>query len=157
MNQFSKDIRKHILCLGFVMGLIFGSNKICAGAASNPFSISESSLTLKVNESRMITIKSNNKSVAKMITFMSSDKKIAAVTKKGKITAKKAGKAVINVNITYKKGKKTATVTLKCKIQVTKKQPVVYNAKQKKALQQMIKNCWHGAGTVLTRPFSWDI
>ena len=51
----------------------------------------------------------------------SKNKKIATVSKKGKITAKKAGKTKVICKVTYKKGKKKVTKKLSVTVKVTAK------------------------------------
>lgn len=83
-------------------------------------SISQTSLTLKKGKTTQLSIKKAgtykyvNLKDAK-ITYSSSNKKAATVSKKGKITAKKAGTAVITTKVTLE------GVTLKFKTKVTVK------------------------------------
>ena len=131
-------MKKQILAFIIVMGLIIGQkDSISIKAASKPFSLSYSLIVLKENQSKAVIVQSN-KFVAKTVTFTTSNKKIATVTKKGKIKAKKAGKAVIKAKITYKKGKKIATTTLKCKVEVIKELPLIFEKKQEEALKRLI-------------------
>ena len=53
--------------------------------------------------------------------WSSKNKKIATVSKKGKITAKKAGKTKVICKVTYKKGKKKVTKKLSVTVKVTAK------------------------------------
>lgn len=74
---------------------------------------SKSTVTLTVGQTTQLTLKNIQK--GKTVKWSSNKKKIATVTKKGKVTAKKAGTA----KITTKLGKKkyTYTVTVKAKQQ----------------------------------------
>lgn len=69
--------------------------------------------SLKLKKGKTYQLKTKN--VKGTITWKSSNKKIATVSKKGKVTAKKAGSTVIKA--TYKKNGKIKT--LKCKVTVT--------------------------------------
>ena len=69
--------------------------------------------SLKLKKGKTYQLKTKN--VKGTITWKSSNKKIATVSKKGKVTAKKAGSTVIKA--TYKKNGKVKT--LKCKVTVT--------------------------------------
>lgn len=80
-------------------------NGITAEAAS--VRLSKTSLTLKVGQSKQLTVKGTKKAVKWSV----SNGKIVKVTKKGKVTAKKAGTAKVYAKV---KGKK-----LTCKVKVT--------------------------------------
>ena len=69
--------------------------------------------SLKLKKGKTYQLKTKN--VKGTVTWKSSNKKIATVSKKGKVTAKKAGSTVIKA--TYKKNGKVKT--LKCKVTVT--------------------------------------
>ena len=73
---------------------------------------------------KKVTLKVKKKNVKNAkITWKSSKKSVAKVSKKGVVTGKKAGKAKITATVKYKaKGsKKTKKKTLKCTVTVTKK------------------------------------
>lgn len=92
---------------------------LCAGMAYSPADaakkakISKTKLTLKVGQSKTLSVKNLSKKKAKKLKWSTSNKKVATVNKKGKVAAKKAGKATI----TAKLGKKKYT----CKVTVKKK------------------------------------
>lgn len=69
--------------------------------------------SLKLKKGKTYQLKTKN--VKGTVTWKSSNKKIATVSKKGKVTAKKAGSTVIKA--TYKKNGKVKA--LKCKVTVT--------------------------------------
>lgn len=73
--------------------------------------LNKTSLKLKKGKTYQLKIKN----VKGTVTWKSSNKKIATVSKKGKVTAKKAGSTVIKAS--YKKNGKVKT--LKCKVTVT--------------------------------------
>ena len=68
------------------------------------------SVTLKRGKSKTLNPKLSPSGSQAKITFISSNKSVASVSSKGKITAKKKGKAVITV--------KAGNVSVKCKVTV---------------------------------------
>ena len=66
-------------------------------------------------------MKLKNKPKKATVKWSSKNKKIATVSKKGKITAKKAGKTKVICKVTYKKGKKKVTKKLSVTVKVTAK------------------------------------
>lgn len=80
--------------------------------AAKKIKISKTKLTLKVGQSKTLSVKNLSKKNKKKLKWSSSKKKVATVSKKGKVTAKKAGTA----KITAKVGKKKYT----CKVTVKK-------------------------------------
>lgn len=77
--------------------------------AAKKIRLNKSKLTLEVGQKTKLTLKNLKKGTK--VKWSSSKKKVASVTKKGKVTAKKAGKA----KITAKEGNKKYT----CKVTVT--------------------------------------
>ncbi len=73
--------------------------------------LNKTKLTLSVGQKKTLTVKNVNQS--KKITWSSSNKKIATVSKKGVVTAKSAGNATVTAKVSGKK--------LKCTIKVNKK------------------------------------
>ena len=92
-----------------------------ACAVKKPVSLSKTSLTMKPGASKTLKLKKSAGVKIRSQKFSSTDKKIAAVTKKGKITAKTAGKAVIKVTVKFTSAKVTKKTTLKCNVTVTTK------------------------------------
>lgn len=76
------------------------------------------SMQLVVGQSKTIKVKG---SYIKSKKYKTSNKKIATVTKKGKVTAKKVGKCKITVTLKYKKSKKYTTKKYTCNVTVKKK------------------------------------
>ena len=74
-------------------------------------SLKKKKLTLKRKKSVTLKVTRTPVTSTEKITYQSSNKKIATVSKKGKITAKKAGKA----KITVKSGKKKVTINVTVK------------------------------------------
>lgn len=108
MGKFKKLLLSALLVLSVVASSvpvqsIVGTNEVVQAANVK---LSKSSLKLYVGKSATLKV-SGTKSKAK---WSSSNKRVATVTSKGKVTAKKAG----NVTISAKVGKKT----LKCKVAV---------------------------------------
>ena len=93
--------------------------------------LNKKSVTLTVGNSQKLKVR-NLPDTAK-VTWKSSKKSVASVSKKGRVKAKKKGKTTITCRITY--GKKSAkTKSLKCKVTVTgekkTKKSVVYMTKE---------------------------
>ena len=110
------------MALVCAMVLVIGSNGgVCVQAAKKPVSLSKTSIVLKEGNFKTIKVKKAGKVKIKKKAFKSTNKKVATVTKKGKVAAKKAGKATIKVTVKYLKGRKVKSVILKCKIKVTNK------------------------------------
>lgn len=82
--------------------------------AAKKMKLSKTKLSLKVGKTKRLTVK-NKKKKAK-VTWSTSKKKVAIVSKKGVVKAKKAGKATITAKVKYKKTIKK----LKCRVTVTK-------------------------------------
>lgn len=103
-----RNIATYVLALCLAVSL-FGIAPSRTAGAKTKVKLNKTSVTLQVGK----TVQLKLKGTAKKVTWTSSNKKIATVTKKGKVTAKKAGKATI----TAKAGKKK----YKCKIIVKAK------------------------------------
>lgn len=65
-----------------------------AEAAKKPVSLSKTSLTMKPGASKTLKMKKTSGVKIRSQKFTSTNKKVASVTTKGKVTAKIAGKAV---------------------------------------------------------------
>ena len=90
-----------------------GTNATLAASKTTTKKAALNKTSLKLKKGKTYQLKTKN--VKGTITWKSSNKKIATVSKKGKVTAKKAGSTVIKA--TYKKNGKVKT--LKCKVTVT--------------------------------------
>lgn len=84
---------------------------------SNAPKLSKSTLTLLVAKTTTLKVSGTTKQVK----WTSKNKKIATVSKKGKVKAKKKGKTTIVASVKYKSGNKTKTKKLKCVIKVIDK------------------------------------
>ena len=78
--------------------------------AAKKMKLSKTKLTLKVGKTKKLTVK--NKKKKARVTWSSSKKKVATVSKKGVVKAKKAGKTTIMAKVKYKK----KITKLKCKV-----------------------------------------
>lgn len=125
-----------------------GTVTITAIAKNNKKAIAKTKLTvgkvvtsLKFKEGKKKTVTEGKKftlhptyapksASTKAVTFKSSNKKIATVSSKGKVTAKKAGKVTITATCKDAKGKKAKfTVTVKAKATPAQSQVVVEEVK----------------------------
>ena len=102
----AKNSKKN-LCLFLVAGLVCASVSIPSEAAQKT-KLTTKKMTLKVGQSKKITIKGKKKKAK--YSFISSAKKKAGVSKTGVVKAKKAGKATITVKAGKKKVKCVVTV-----------------------------------------------
>lgn len=106
MNQITRLIRKEIaavLVFSVIAVTVFATP---SQAAKKKAVLAKNNMTLTVNEKKQIVIKKKKRGAK--YSYQVKNKKIAKVTKKGKITAKKAGKTKITVKEKF--GKKTRTV-----------------------------------------------
>lgn len=95
--------------IALIMVCIVGFSTIAPTKVNAAMKLNVKSKTLEVGQSITLKVKGTKKKVK----WSSGNKKVASVTKKGKVTAKKAGSATIKAKV----GKKI----LKCKIKVRKK------------------------------------
>lgn len=79
--------------------------------------LSKTNITLLMSKTVML------KTIGKIqkVKWTSKNKKIATVSKKGKVTAKRKGKTTIIATVKYKNGNKTKTKKLKCIVKVVDK------------------------------------
>ena len=110
-----KKIRR-ILCLftALLMLITLTVTSVTVSAADMSIKFAQKTITIPVGKA--LTLKPTLTGVkASELTWSTSDKAVASVTKKGKVTAKKNGTAVI----TAKKGKTSAKITIKVGKRVT--------------------------------------
>ena len=100
---------------GLLLNSVAGSGTYADAAQKKP-QLNYKKITLKVNQSKRLTVKKSWKKKVKKITYKSSKKKVASVSATGKIKAKKKGTATITCRITLKNKKK---YRLKCTVKVT--------------------------------------
>lgn len=110
------NIGKKILCILASLCLICQGlfNGSVADAKTNALTLNVSKKTITVGGSFRLKLKGNVPGKA-VIKWKSSNKKIAAVSSKGKVTGKKAGKANITVKIAGRSGKAVCKVTVQKK------------------------------------------
>lgn len=96
---------------------IFGSSSIPISAAAK-IRLNKTSVTLRVGEKQRLSLKNIPKNGK--VTWTSSSKSKAAVSKKGVITAKKPGKATIKAKLTYQSGGKKRKRNFSCKVTIQK-------------------------------------
>lgn len=106
------------LVLSLAMVLSMGGVSNMAAAASKAPKISTKSVTLKVGDTKQVTIK--NKPAKAKVTWTSKNKKIATV-KNGKIKAVKKGSTKVVAKVVYKNGKKKVTKKFTINVKVTPK------------------------------------
>jgi len=105
-----RNFRKAISsCLALLLILIVMASPISVNAAS--VKISKKSIALYVGQSKTLKLKNLKKKYKNKVKWKSSNKKVATVSKKGKVVAKKQGKATITAKVNNKK--------YKCKVFVT--------------------------------------
>ena len=85
-----------------------------AGAAAKKMKLSATKVTVKVKQSKKVTVKNAPKKAK--ISWSSKNKKIAKVSNKGKITGVKKGNTKVVAKVVYKKGKKKVTKKLTVKV-----------------------------------------
>ena len=124
-----KSIQKY-LSIMLVIALVIGLLPVQAEAASD-VRLSKKSVTLNITQynnkttygKSTITVKKSKGITLTKVAYKSSNKKVAIVTSKGKVTAKKKGDTKITVTVKYKKDNKSYTkkLTYKVKVKVVNK------------------------------------
>lgn len=127
MRDEVKRIAAGVLVAALSMSAAVAAGTEKPGQAAIKGTLNKNKVTIAIGKSA--TLKVKNKGSAK-VTYRSSKKKVAKVSRKGKITGRKKGKATITVRL--KKGKKTKK--LKCKVTVVKgaKSLKILDSKKKK-------------------------
>lgn len=129
INLMKKAKRFLVLTLLLIMAVSFGMIKDQTDASAKKVTISLNKKKRTLQVGKTFKLKARVKPAKKKVTFKSSNKKIASVSKKGLVKGKKKGKATITAKV--KGTKKKAT----CKVTVIKKktpkpiprQPVISN------------------------------
>lgn len=121
-NKMDKTKRNRLLAFAVALAMVFTSvmtPSVQAEAASGGKTVKNVKLkigkktvtnktyTMTAGQKKTINVTVAPKTAKKNITFKSSKKKVATVTKKGVITARSAGKTTITVTVTGKDKKKT--------------------------------------------------
>lgn len=113
-----KRFKALVMVLVMIVSAFFSNGYTYVNAA-NKVSLKQSKFTITVGNKKTIKLKNVPKKAG--ISYKSSNKKVASVTKKGVVKGIKAGKAKITVTVKYKNKKKTVTKKLKCTVTVKKK------------------------------------
>ena len=100
-------LQKKCLMLMLALSMLFTLAPSAINTQAAAIRLNKTSITLEVGKTLTLKVKGTKKSVK----WSSSDKTVAAVTKKGKVTAKSEGDATITAQVVNKK--------LKCKVTVT--------------------------------------
>ncbi len=116
-----------VLTIALVLAGMAGSGAVAAKKAK----ISNSKLTLKMGQSKKLSVRNLTKKQKKKVKWSSSNKKVASVSKSGSVKAKKKGTA----KITAKVGKKKYV----CKVTVTAKSPSATPTPIPKTKEQLAK------------------
>ena len=128
-GRYQQLLALFIVLTGFCVSL-FVIRFVNAKSNDKQIKLNKKSVTLTVGDSQKLKV-TNLPDNAK-ITWKSSKKSVATVSKKGTVKAKKKGKTTVKCKITYG-SKKNKTKTLKCKVTVTSKKnnkkSVVYMTK----------------------------
>lgn len=95
-------------------------------------------VTLKKGQKVQLKVKYGKKVVTKKAKYKTSDKNIATVSKKGKITAKSAG--TCTVKVTYKKAVKKIRITVKATEATTEERVLSYKERKEKQKSEIKKN-----------------
>lgn len=112
-----KRIGSILLMICLVAG-ISGIHGVPAGAVGK-IRLSPTSATMRVGQKKRLTLRNIPKNGT--VTWTSSAKNVASVSKKGLVTAKKRGTATIRARLLYKSGGKNRTQRFTCKITVRNK------------------------------------
>lgn len=108
-----------VLAGSLVLGSITAGNAEISEAAQSVFlKSSQMDLHLSTKKTAKIKVKKVKGVTLKKVTYKSKDKKVAVVSKSGKITAKSAGSTKIIVSVKFKKKEKTLKKALTCKVTV---------------------------------------
>ena len=123
-----KDL-KRLIAFMLTLALSFSLLSINNVSAASKIKINKSKIILYAGKTATLKLKNNKKKVR----WTSSNRKIATVSKKGKVKAKKIGKAIITAKVGKKKYKCVVTVKKKKnKFENTTKKPTNENANTEK-------------------------
>lgn len=113
-KQMKHNLRK-VCSILLVVALFVSLSSVQTGQAAKKPKLNKTKLSLKAGKSFQLKVKNIKKSQIKKTTFTSTKKKVATVSKTGRIKAKKAGKATIRCKLKLKSGK---CYILKCRVTV---------------------------------------
>lgn len=115
-----KNKAKSIWAGTLVCAMLLGGTAVPASEAASVPKLKNKKITVQKGKTKTIQVKGKR---IKSKKFVSSKKKIASVSKKGKVKGKKVGSCKIRVTVKYrktKKAKKLSTKKLTCKVKVIK-------------------------------------
>lgn len=115
-----KNKTKSIWAGALVSALLLGGTAVPASEAANVPKLKQKTITIEKGKTKTIQVKGKR---IKSKKFTSTKKKIATVSKKGKVKGKKVGSCKIKVTVKYRKAKKSKklyTKKLTCKVKVIK-------------------------------------
>ena len=107
MRRTKKQI---LMIMTIVIAVLTMMPNTAEAASKNPLTVSVNAKKLAVKKSAQLKVKYGKKNVTKKAKYKTSSKKIATVSKYGKIVAKKAGKATITVKYKNKTRKVKLTI-----------------------------------------------
>lgn len=111
-----KRITGILLVLCFVISILYGNQ---GADAAGKIRLNKTSVTMQTGEKVRLSLRNAPKNGT--VTWSSSSKNTAAVSKRGVVTAKKQGTATIRARLAYKSGGKNRTQRFSCKITVRNK------------------------------------
>lgn len=114
-----KRILGIILVCTLILAPVFGGLSYRGVSATSKIKLNKSEVAIKTGNKYQLKVE-NLPGKAK-VTWSSSDKKKATVSKKGVVYAKKIGTATIRSKIRYKAGGKQRTVELACKVTISRR------------------------------------
>ena len=114
-----KRIIASFACMGLFVSLFSAFNPIAADAAVKSIKLSNKKLSMTVGEKKVLKVKYKPAKSKAKIVWSSSKKKVAKVSKKGKVTAKSEGSAVITAKIKASKIKAACKVKVRNAVDVT--------------------------------------
>ncbi len=107
-----------VLSVCLLAGTVFTASPVSSAASKKAVTIKLNKKTITIKKGESFKLKAKTAPGGCKVTWKSSKKKIASVSKKGKVTAKSAGKAKITAAASYKvRGKKYSAKAV-CKVTV---------------------------------------
>ena len=117
MQKASRKVIAGLMVSALCITTLSSAGSDVEAKAKAKASLKTKKISVKVGKKKSILIK--NKTKKHSYSFTSSNKQVAKVTSKGKVTGIKAGKATITVKEVLKKGKKKKRTLGKVKVMVT--------------------------------------
>lgn len=125
----------------------FYGNAAAAQAAKT--AINKKNLTIKVGESKTLRVTNITKGQSKSVRWKSSNKQVATVNKKGKVTGRKAGTATITATVNKKR--------YSCKVTVVKEEKAEDDrTRLKKLIEQQTAKGANVPKSLSSPKYTWD-